>query len=75
MASGTLALLKYLVIYMDLQQGSGPDREQIPVQWGEIPSVHSFVLPSPPDARARTREAQARYWEALARPLKAKSRP
>ena len=74
MVSGTLALLKYSVNYMDLRQDSGPNRGQSPVEWGVVPSVHSFVLPSPPEARARTGEAQARYWEALARPLKAKFR-
>ena len=36
MVSGTLALLKYSVIYMDVKQGSGPDRGRSPVEWGEI---------------------------------------
>ena len=39
MVSRTLALLKYLEIYMNGKQGSGPDRGQSPVEWGEIPSV------------------------------------
>ena len=39
MVSGTHALLKYLVIYMNGKQGSGPDRGQSPVEWGEIPSI------------------------------------
>ena len=45
MVSDTLALLKYLVIYMNVKQGSGPDRGRSPVEWGEIPSVHPFVHP------------------------------
>ena len=63
MVSGTLALLKYSVIYMNVKQGSGPDRGQSPVEWGEIPSVRP------------SGEAQARCWEALARSWEAKSRP
>ena len=43
MVSSTLALLKYLVIYMNVKQGSGPDRRQSPVEWGEIPSVHLSI--------------------------------
>ena len=39
MVSGTLALLKYLVIYMNGKQGSGPNRGRSPVEWGEIPSI------------------------------------
>ena len=38
MVSGTLALLKYLLIYVNGKQGSGPDRGRSPVEWGEIPS-------------------------------------
>ena len=43
MVSGTLALLKYSVIYMNVKQSSGPDRGQSPVEWGEIPSIRSSV--------------------------------
>ena len=39
MVSGPLALLKNLVIYMNVKQGSSPDRVRSPVEWGEIPSV------------------------------------
>ena len=39
LVSGTLALLKYLVIYMNVKQSSGPNRAQSPVEWGEIPFV------------------------------------
>ena len=39
MVSGTHALLKYLVINMNVKQGSGPDRGQGPVEWGEIPAI------------------------------------
>ena len=49
MVSSTLALLKYPVIYMNVKQGSGPDRGRSPVEWGEIPfgrpSVHLSVCP------------------------------
>ena len=45
MVSGTLALLRYLVIYMNGKQGSGPDRGRSPVEWGEIPSVRPSVRP------------------------------
>ena len=46
LVSGTLALLRYLVIYMNVKQGSSPDREQSPVEWGEIPFVCPLVRPS-----------------------------
>ena len=45
MISSTLVLLKYLVMYMNVKQGSSLNRGQSPVEWGEIlfirPSVHS----------------------------------
>ena len=41
MVSGTLALLKYLVIYMNVKQGSGPNRGRSPVEWGDFPSVRT----------------------------------
>ena len=47
MISGTLALLRYLVIYMNGKQGSGPDRGRSPVEWGGIPSVHVSIRPPP----------------------------
>ena len=46
MVSGTLALLRYLVIYTNVKQGSGPNRGRCPVEWGEIPFVRSSVRPS-----------------------------
>ena len=48
MVSGTLALLKYLVIYMNGKQGSGPDRERSPVEWEEISYVRPSIDPSIP---------------------------
>ena len=45
LVSGTLALLKYLVIYMNVKQGSGPNRGRGPVEWREILFVHPFVRP------------------------------
>ena len=47
MVNGTLSLLKYLLIYMNVKQGSGPDRVRSPVEWGEIPSLRLSVRPSP----------------------------
>ena len=46
LVSGTLALLKYLVIYMNVKQSSSPNRGQSPVEWGEIPFVCPLVHPS-----------------------------
>ena len=45
MVSGALTLLKYSVIYMNVKQGSSPDRGRSPVEWGEIPSVRPSVRP------------------------------
>ena len=42
--SGTLALIKYLVIYTNVKQGSDPDRGQSPVGWGDFPSVRPSRL-------------------------------
>ena len=47
MISGFLALLYcFIFSYFNgaMKQGSSPDRGQIPVEWGEIPSIRSFVL-------------------------------
>ena len=46
MVSGTLALLNYLVIYINGKQGSGPNRGRSSVEWGEIPSVCPSIRPS-----------------------------
>ena len=46
MVSGSLALLYFLLGFHGGRQGSGPDRGQSPVEWGEIPSVHLSVRPS-----------------------------
>ena len=67
MVSGTLALLRYLVIYMNGKQGSGPYRGRSPVEWGEIPSVRPSIPPPPLDG-ARPQGPLARPREALARP-------
>ena len=54
----TLALLKYSVIYMNVKQGSGPDRGRNPVEWGEILSIHLSVRSSirPPRGLSQARE-------------------
>ena len=36
LVSGTLALLKYLVIYMNVKQSSSPNRGQSPVEWAPL---------------------------------------
>ena len=43
MVSGSLALLYFLLSFHGGRQGSGPDRGQSPVEWGDFPSVRSFV--------------------------------
>ena len=48
MVSGSLALLYFLLGFHGGRQGSGPDRSQSPVEWGDFPSVRTFVCPSPP---------------------------
>ena len=60
MLSGILALLKYSVLYMNVKQGSSPDRGQSPVEWGEIHlSVHPFVRLSihPPRGLSQAQES------------------
>ena len=47
MVSSTLALHKYSVIYMNVKQGSGPDRGLSPVERGGISSVHMSICPPP----------------------------
>ena len=46
MVSGSLALL-YFPSFHGRKQGSGPNRGQIPVKWGDFPSVYLCVCPSP----------------------------
>ena len=40
MVSGSLALLYFLLSFHGGRQGSGPDRGQSPVEWGDFPFVH-----------------------------------
>ena len=46
MVSGSLALLFFLLGFHGGRQGSGPDRGQSPVEWGDFPSIRSYVRPS-----------------------------
>ena len=46
MVSGSLALLYFLLSFHGGRQGSGPNRGRSPVEWGDFPSVRSFVRPS-----------------------------
>ena len=43
MVSGSLALLYFLLDFHGGRQGSGPDRGRSPVEWGDFPSVHTYV--------------------------------
>ena len=82
MVSSTLALFKYPVIYMNVKQGSGPDRGQSPVEWGEIPSVRLSIHPSvrpPPrgltQARGGPSQAQGGPSQALGGQIQALGGP
>ena len=46
MVSGSLALLYFLLSFHGGRQGSGPDRGQSPVEWGDFPFVSLSVCPS-----------------------------
>ena len=52
MVSGTLAPLYSFLVKVGLKRGSGPDRGQSPVEWGDFPSVRSFVHPAQPGLQA-----------------------
>ena len=43
MVSGSLALLYFLLGFHGGRQGSGPDRGRSPVEWGDFPSIRTFV--------------------------------
>ena len=56
MVSGSLALLYFLLGFNGGKQGSGPDRGQSPVEWGDFPFVRPSVRPSArPSARPSVR--------------------
>ena len=46
MVSGTLALCRYSVIYMNMMPDSGPGMGRSPVEWGKILFVRLSVRPS-----------------------------
>ena len=46
MVSGSLALLYFLLGFHGGKQGSGPNKGQSPVDWGDFLSVHPSVWPS-----------------------------
>ena len=64
MVSGSLALLYFLLSFHGGRQGSGPDRGQSPVEWGDFPFVCSYVRPSPPLGHPARPEAQPARPEA-----------
>ena len=45
MVSGSLALLYFLLGFHGGRQGSGPNRGQSPVEWGDFPYVRPYVPP------------------------------
>ena len=45
MVSGSLTLL-YFPGFHGGKQGSGPDRGQSPIEWGDFPSIRPSVSPS-----------------------------
>ena len=78
MVSGTLALCRYSVIYMNMMQGSSPGMGQSPVEWEEILSVHLSIHPSahPPGlSQAQGGPNQAQGGPRLARPEEAQTKP
>ena len=48
MVSGSLALLYFLLGFHGGRQGSGPDRGQSLVEWGDFLSVRPYVRTSVP---------------------------
>ena len=65
MVSGSLALLNFFLGFHGGRQGSGPNRGQSPVEWGDFPSVPPSVRPSPPPLGHPARpEAQSARLEA-----------
>ena len=46
MVSGSLALLYFLLGFHGGRQGSGPNRGQSPVEWGDFPYVRPSIRPS-----------------------------
>ena len=76
MVSGSLALLYFFLGFHGGRQGSGPDRGQSPVEWGDFPSVclsvrlsirpfvRPLVRPFPPLGHPARPEAQPARPEA-----------
>ena len=59
MISSTLVLLRYLVMYMNVKQGSSLNRGQSPVEWGEILSICPSVDPPRSLSQAKGGPSQA----------------
>ena len=64
MVSGSLALLYFLLGFHGGRQGSGPDRGQSPVEWGDFPyvcpSIRLAPLGHPPRPEAQPGRPEAR---------------
>ena len=79
MVSGSLALLYVLLGFYGGRQGSGPDRGQSPVEWGDFLSVcetqpaRSEAQPARPEAQPARPEAQPARPEA--QPARSEARP
>ena len=66
MVSGSLALLYFLLSFHGGRQGSGPNRGQSPVEWGDFPfirpSVHSPLWAVQPGMRPSQRGLKPEAW-------------
>ena len=68
--------LSYLLGFHEWRQGSGPDRGQSPVEWGDFPSVRPSLRPFPPLGHPASPEAQPASPEVQpARPEAQPARP
>ena len=59
MVSGSLALLYFLLGFHRGWQGSGPNRGQSPVEWGDFPFIHHYLRPAWLEAEPARPEAQS----------------
>ena len=81
MVSGSLALLYFLLGFHGGRQGSGPDRGQSPVEWGDFLYVRLFVRPSvlplghPARPEAQPTRPEAQPSRAEAQPSRPEAQP
>ena len=70
MVSSSLALLYFLLGFHGGRQGSGPNRGQSPVEWGDFPYLHPPICLFPPLGQPAKPEAQPARPEAQKVPKK-----